>query len=52
VHSKTQRARLMTAGYKIDGTPAIAVDGRYTVSAGEGMLDTVSQLIGEARKQR
>ena len=52
VHSKTQRAKLMTAGYRIDGTPAIAVDGRYTVSAGEGMLDTVSQLIGQARKQR
>ncbi|MCD6043695.1 MAG: DSBA-like thioredoxin domain protein [Burkholderiales bacterium] len=52
VHSKTQRAKLMTAGYKIDGTPAIAVDGRYTVSAGEGMLETVSQLIGQARKQR
>ena len=52
VHSRTQRAKLMTAGYKIDGTPAIAVDGRYTVSAGEGMLDTVSQLIGQARKQR
>ena len=52
VHSKTQRAKLMTAGYRIDGTPAIAVDGRYTVSAGEGMLETVSQLIGQARKQR
>jgi len=52
VHSRTQRAKLMTAGYKIDGTPAIAVDGRYTVSAGEGMLETVSQPIGQARKQR
>jgi protein dithiol oxidoreductase (disulfide-forming) len=52
VHSKTQRAKLMTAGYKIDGTPAMAVDGRYTVSAGEGMLQTVSQLIDQARKQR
>ena len=52
VHSKTQRAKLMTAGYKIDGTPAIAVDGRYTVSAGERMLETVYELIGQARKQR
>jgi len=52
VHSKTQRAKLMTAGYRIDGTPAMAVDGRYTVSAGEGMLQTVSQLIDQARKQR
>ena len=52
VHSKTQRAKLMTAGYRIDGTPAMAVDGRYTVSAGEDMLKTVSQLIDQARKQR
>ena len=52
VHSKTQRAKLMTAGYKIDGTPSMAVDGRYTVSAGESMLQTVSQLIEQARKQR
>lgn len=52
VHSRTQRAKLMTAGYRIDGTPAMAVDGRYTVSAGEGMLQTVSQLIDQARKQR
>ncbi|MBI4124292.1 MAG: thiol:disulfide interchange protein DsbA/DsbL [Betaproteobacteria bacterium] len=52
VHSKTQRAKLMTAGYRIDGTPAMAVDGRYTVSAGESMLQTVSQLIDQARKQR
>ncbi|MGQ0546428.1 MAG: thiol:disulfide interchange protein DsbA/DsbL [Betaproteobacteria bacterium] len=52
VHSKTQRAKMMTAGYRIDGTPQMAVDGRYTVSAGEGMLETVSQLIEQARKQR
>ena len=52
VHSKTQRAKMMTGGYRIDGTPAMAVDGRYTVSAGEGMLQTVSQLIDQARKQR
>ena len=52
VHSKTQRAKLMTAGYRIDGTPAMAVDGRYTVSASDAMLDTVSKLIDQARKQR
>jgi thiol:disulfide interchange protein DsbA len=57
VHSKTQRAKLMTAGYRIDGTPAMAVDGRYTVSAEqggsrEGMLQTVSQLVEQIRKQR
>jgi thiol:disulfide interchange protein DsbA len=52
VHSKTQRAKLMTAGYRIDGTPSMAVDGRYTVSAGDAMLNTVSKLIDQARKQR
>jgi thiol:disulfide interchange protein DsbA len=52
VHSKTQRAKLMTVNYKLDGTPAIAVDGRYMVSAGQGMLETVSELIEQARKQR
>ena len=52
VQSKSKRAIRLTTAYKIDGTPAIAVDGRYTVSAGEGMLETVSQLIGQARKQR
>ena len=52
VHSKTQRAKLMTAAYRIDGTPTMAVDGRYTVSAGGAMLETVSELIAQARKQR
>jgi len=52
VHSKTQRAKLMTVGYRIDGTPTMAVDGRYTVSAGDGILETVSRLIDQARKQR
>jgi thiol:disulfide interchange protein DsbA len=52
VHSKTQRAKLMTVGYRIDGTPAMAVDGRYTVGGSREMLDTTSQLIDRARKQR
>lgn len=57
VQSKTRRATLMTAAYKIDGTPAMAVDGRYTVSAEqggsrEGMLQTVSHLIETARKSK
>ena len=39
----------------IDGTPAMAVQGRYTVSAEqggsrEGMLDTVSYLVDLSRK--
>src|SRR4051812_7793469 len=32
VQSKMRRAAQMTAAYKIDGTPAMAVQGRYTIS--------------------
>jgi len=55
VQSKTKRAIQLTTAYKIDGTPAMAVQGRYTVSAEqggsrEGMLDTVSYLVDMLRK--
>jgi len=55
VQSKVQRAKKLSVDYKIDGTPAMAVQGRYTVSAEqgrshEGMLDTVSYLIDLVRK--
>jgi len=55
VQSKVRRAAMLTAAYKIDGTPAMAVQGRYTVSAEqgrtqEGMLRSVSSLIELARK--
>ena len=55
VQSKTKRAIQLTTAYKIDGTPAMAVQGRYTVSAEqggsrEGMLDTVSYLVDLIRK--
>jgi thiol:disulfide interchange protein DsbA len=55
VQSKTKRAIQLTTAYKIDGTPAMAVQGRYTVSAEqggsrEGMLDTVSYLVDLVRK--
>ena len=52
VQSKTRRAVRLTADYKIDGTPAMAVQGRYTVSAGDGMLDTVNQLVAAVRKNK
>jgi thiol:disulfide interchange protein DsbA len=52
VQSKTKRAAQLTAAYKIDGTPAIAVNGRYTVSAGDGLLDTVNALIDASRKKK
>jgi len=55
VRSKVARARQQSLDYRIDGTPALAVQGRYTVSAEqgrtqEGMLGTVDYLIGLARK--
>jgi len=55
VQSKTKRAVQLTTAYKIDGTPAMAVQGRYTVSADQarsqqGMLDTVNYLVDQVRK--
>ena len=52
VQSKTRRAVRLTSDYKIDGTPAMAVQGRYTVGAGDGMLDTVNQLVATVRKTK
>jgi thiol:disulfide interchange protein DsbA len=52
VQSKTRRAVQLTTGYSIEGTPAIAVQGRYVVMAGEGMLQTVSSLVDRARKEK
>ncbi|HET9352355.1 MAG TPA: thiol:disulfide interchange protein DsbA/DsbL [Burkholderiales bacterium] len=52
VQSKTKRAIRLTTGYKIDGTPAMAVHGRYTVPSSEGMLGTVNQLVAQVRKQK
>jgi thiol:disulfide interchange protein DsbA len=55
VQSKTRRAVQLTTAYKIDGTPAMAVQGRFTVSteqgrSREGMLDTVSYLVDMLRQ--
>jgi len=52
VQGKVKRAERLTAVYKIDGTPAMAVQGRYTVGSSEGMLDTVNQLLGVVRKNK
>ena len=55
VQSKVRRAAQLSTAYRIDGTPALAVHGRYTVSAEQGrtqdgMLGTADYLIGVARK--
>lgn len=55
VQSKVRRAAQLSVAYRIDGTPAMAVQGRYTVGAEQSrtqkaMLDTVDHLIGLVRK--
>jgi thiol:disulfide interchange protein DsbA len=55
VQSKVRRAAQLTKAYRIDGTPAFAVHGRYTVSAEqgrtrEGTLALVDHLVGLTRK--
>ena len=52
VQSKTKRAVRLTSGYKIDGTPAMAVHGRYTVPSSEAMLNVVNHLVAQVRKQK
>ena len=52
VQGKTRRAIRLTSDYRIDGTPAVAVHGRWTVSSSETMLDTVDQLIAALRKHK
>jgi thiol:disulfide interchange protein DsbA len=52
VQSRTRRAARMSADYKIDGTPAMAVHGRYTVPSSEAMLATVDQLVAAVRKSK
>lgn len=54
VESKLRRAAQMAAAYRLDGVPALSVQGRYLVLAStsrKAMLDTADSLIGEARKQ-
>lgn len=55
VQSRVRRAAQLTKAYRIDGTPALAVHGRYTVSAEqgrtrEGLLAIADHLIGLTRK--
>ena len=52
VQSRTKRATRMSTEYRIDGTPAMAVHGRYTVPSSDGMLEVVNQLVGAIRKNK
>jgi thiol:disulfide interchange protein DsbA len=55
VQSKVRRAAQLTSGSRIDGTPALMVQGRYTISteqgrSREGMLANAERLIPLVRK--
>jgi thiol:disulfide interchange protein DsbA len=52
VQGKAKRAVRLTADYKIDGTPAMAVHGRYTVRSTEAMLSRVNELVAAVRKHK
>ena len=52
VQSKGKRAIRLTSDYRIDGTPALAVHGRYVVSSSDQMLDHVDKLIAAIRKHK
>jgi hypothetical protein len=41
----------MGRAYRLDGVPALTVQGRYLVTASTSMLATTDFLIGESRKQ-
>ena len=55
VAGKAKQAAALSAGYKIDGTPAIGIDGRYYTSgslagSNERSLAVTDYLIAQARK--
>ncbi len=55
VQSKVRRSAQLGAAYRIDGTPTLAVHGRYTVKieqarSFENMIAIADHLIGVARK--
>lgn len=53
VQSKVRRAAQLSTAYRIEGTPAMAVHGRYTIGSERGhpgMLATVDYLIEQVRR--
>ena len=56
VETKLKRAMQMTQAYKLDGVPAIGVQGRWVVSASlvgerQAMINVTEYLTGVARKR-
>lgn len=54
VASKVRRADQLTQAYKIQGVPALAIDGRYLVSGAEfnQQLAVADQLIAKVRREK
>ena len=57
VVTKVQRAKQMSASYKVDAVPQLVVDGRFVVSAEsaggqERMFQAVDQAIAVARREK
>lgn len=55
VQSQVKRAETLTKNFKIDGTPTLAIDGRYLVTADPkyaNMLPTASKLITRVRGEK
>lgn len=56
IHSQAKRAdEVLTKNFKINGTPTLAIDGRYLVTADakyENMLPTASKLITRVRGEK
>ena len=53
VQSKVRRAAQLSQAYNIEGTPAMAVHGRYTINTAAGhagMLATVDSLVDQVRR--
>jgi len=55
VQTKTRQARTLTEAYKIDGVPALGINGQYYTSgslagSNEGMLTVADYLIGKSHK--
>lgn len=54
VASKVRRADQQTQAYKIQGVPALAIDGKYLISGAEfsQQLAVADQLIAKVRKEK
>jgi protein dithiol oxidoreductase (disulfide-forming) len=51
VESKMKRARAMLEQTRIDGVPALMINGKYIVSAGRDMLNSANRVIAIERAE-